>query len=92
MLIPKEELEKWPWGDVIKVHSIGEYDVVEYMRKKMGYHDDEEGIHFHPYIYGKDTNHTYESMDAALVGAIAYQAEGPNHRADVYFMRAILNE
>lgn len=31
----------------------------------------------------------WDSLDAALAGCIAYKHEGPNHRADVYFIRVI---
>ncbi|PWQ83672.1 hypothetical protein DKX15_22430 [Enterococcus faecium] len=44
---------------------------------------------FHPFIDGNDTNHSFNSFDAALAGAIAYRAEGPNHHADGYFMKMI---
>lgn len=77
-------------GDIIAVHTVGEYDIVEYLHKPAGNSEDKtRKLHFTPYINGDRTSHSFMSLDAALVGAIAYKHEGPNTRADGYFMRAI---
>ena len=46
-------------------------------------------INFHPFIDGRDTNQSYHSLEAALVGVIAYKYEGCNHHADTYFIIAL---
>ena len=38
---------------------------------------------------GKNMAHSYESLDAAQVGCVAYKNDGPNTMADAYFMRMI---
>lgn len=75
--------QEFQWGTVRQMHDIGEYIIVEYTKETTG------EIGFHPYISGVDTNHTYNSLDAALAGCIAMKYEGVNTRADTYFMRAV---
>lgn len=84
---------KYTWGKLVKIHEIGEYKVVEYFSYKYennhrtdGY---EETASFHPYINDQDTNNSYESLDAALVGVIAYKQDGPNSQAARFFMKMI---
>lgn len=72
---------EYPWGEVIKIHCIGEYQIVE-ARK-----DNE--THWHGYIKYKDTNTAYSSLDEALVGCIGYKFEGGNGKAAMYFTRMI---
>jgi hypothetical protein len=73
--------DEFVWGNVVKNHAVGEYNIIEFVR---------DGEHlFHAYIGGKDTNHSFTSLDAALVGVIAYKYEGGNHRADRYFTKMV---
>lgn len=86
--------ERFPWGPIDAVHEVGPYQIVEYRRDmsnagQVEMYADHGTTCFHPYIDGKDTSHSYPSLDAALVGAIAIRAEGPNGRAATYFMRMI---
>lgn len=78
--------ESFSWGHVHAVHRIGEYTIVEYKHRHSG------EIAFHVYVGNKDTSTSFESLDAALVGAIAYKAEGPNSQAAWYFMKMIRSE
>ena len=50
---------------------------------------DESVIEFHTWLDGKDCCESFHTFDEALAGCIAYKHEGPNHRADVYFMRML---
>ena len=82
--------KRFPWGKILDIHWLEEHSaIVEYSENKT------ENVFFHPYVYDastgeyKDTNRGNLSLDAALAGAIAYRHEGINHRADVYFIRAI---
>lgn len=85
---------RFVWGPITFVHEVGPYQIVEYRRDMsnagmVSMYADHGTTYFHPYIDGKDTSHSYRSLDAALVGAIAYRAEGPNGSAGEYFMRMI---
>jgi hypothetical protein len=85
--------QEFPWGPIDQVHEIGPYQIVEY-RHDMSrttardYSDHGRG-QFHPFIDGKDTSQSFDSLDAALVGAIAYRHEGPDGSAAYYFMRML---
>jgi len=69
------------WGLVDEWHLVGPYAIAEYRRG--------DDTYFHPYLDGKDTNHSYDSLEGALAGVISIQHDGINTRADIYFMRAI---
>jgi len=91
-----EELkEGYTWGKVIQIHSVGEYDIVEaHPWQRQGGsiligRPDYTTVSFHGWVKGRDTAHCWGSLDEALAGCIAYKHEGANHRADVYFIRAI---
>ena len=89
----KEIRRYFTWGKVIEVHEIGEYSIVEYNDEKRGVIGEEKEhenvIKFHPYINGIDTNHSYDSLDAAIVGAIANKLDGSNSQAGGYFMKMV---
>ena len=83
------------WGQVVNIHAIGEYSIVEYQpwktdgcRLKIGDVDFENYL-FHGYIDGKCTSRSWESLDAALVGLIAYKRDGPNTQAGEFFMKMV---
>lgn len=77
-------------GRITKIHTIGRYDVVEYERKPASNDEDRAHyINFGTYIDGKQTNYSYSTLDAALVGCVALAHDGINTRADGYFMRSI---
>lgn len=72
---------EYPWGRIIKIHCVGEYQIVEAIK------DNE--THWHGYIKYKDTNTEYLSLDEALIGCIGYKFEGGNGKAAMYFTRMI---
>lgn len=78
-LITKE----YSWGNVVKIHCIGEYQIVEAIGKTDG------ETQWHGYINYRDTNTSYSSLDSALVGCIGIKYEGGNGRAAMYFCRMI---
>ena len=86
----------FPWGPIDAVWDVGEeYQIVQFRRDTSGHVQPEVWeshgkTRFHPYINGRDTSRTYDSMDAALVGVIAYKREGPNSQAARYFDRMTL--
>ena len=70
------------WGKVVKIHCVGEYQIVEAIK-------DDGKIHYHGYINYKDTNTSYSSLDSVLVGCIGRKYEGGNGRAAMYFYKMI---
>ena len=52
------------WGEVVKTHCIGEYQIIEYKPKR------EDTISYHGYINFKDTNTSNNSLDSALISLI----------------------
>lgn len=72
---------EYSWGNVIKIHCVGEYQIVEATK------DDKS--HWHGYINYKDTNTSYYSLDSALVGCIGRKYEGGNGKAAMYFCKMI---
>ena len=78
-LITKE----YTWGNVVNVHCIGEYQIVEAIGKR------DKETQWHGYINYRDTNTSYSSLDSALVGCIGIKYEGGNGRAAMYFCKMI---
>jgi len=56
--------EDFPWGKVVKTLCIGEYQIIEYKRS-------DYVNAFHVYIDFESTSSSYETLDHALIGAIA---------------------
>lgn len=89
--------QNYTWGKMVGIYEIGEYLIVEY--KPFNYENGrpsatdtyKEESNYHPYINGNDTNTSYDSLDAAIVRAIAQKYDGCNTKADHYFMKAITN-
>ena len=78
-LIEKE----FTWGSVVKIHCIGEYQIVEYIDKR------DKKTFYHGYINYNDINRSYLSLDSALIGCIGYKHEGGNGKAAMYFEKMI---
>ena len=84
--------DRFAWGPVQAVHTVGEYDIVEYLDDRSNFGREVEWAPhgqtmFHPYINGRDTHRSYRTLDSALVGVIAHKREGPNGQAAEYFDR-----
>ena len=71
-------------GKVTEFFEVGNYVIAKYDDKKSGL------PLYHPYVDGENTSESYDTLDAALAGAIAYRKEGPNHRADRYFIKGMV--
>lgn len=88
--------DRFPWGPIDQVHEVGPYQIVEYRRDMSNFagsdYSEHGRVQFHPFIDGKDTSRSFDTLDAALVGAVAYRHEGPNGSADWYFMRMLDGE
>ena len=87
------------WGEVSFVHQIGVYAIIEYV---CNFGDNKGKVLFHPAIrtdkfkernggkfYWQDTSTSYDSLEKAIIGAIAYNFDGPNSRAANYFSKMI---
>lgn len=106
----QEHLDDWVWGPITKVHTVGPYAIVEFQHNKPS--NAEPGWRpspsFHPIIHldrrgvdWYDTGISYDSLDRALVAAIAWKYEdredddhqhssvAANSQAVKYFMRMI---
>jgi hypothetical protein len=88
--------EAFTWGEVVAIHSVGAYAVVEHHpwmrtenRMVLTGQPDRQVTEFQAYVDGKDCSQTFGSLEAALAAAIADKAEGPNHRADIYFIKSL---
>lgn len=73
---------KW-LGNVEEVYNIGDYQIAKYISK------DDKKERYHPYYKGKSYSTSYNSVEEAMVGVVAYRFDGLNTKADVYFIRAI---
>ena len=81
-------------GEAVAVHTVGDYEIVEYHpriseQSALIHKIDWDSSLFSVYINGRRTGQGFSTLRSALVGAIAYEAEGPNHHADYYFLRMI---
>lgn len=77
-------------GEFVGLHSIGDYDIVEYWSKPFSNDEDRrEYLSFSTYIAGRRTGITYRSIDAALAGCIAIKHDGVNSQAGSLFIRSI---
>ncbi len=85
--------EHWG-GAIVAVHRVGEYAVVEYLERDYRGGDNPNygkltgGHDFSVFINEYDIGRGFDSLDAALVGVVAYKREGCNAHADRYFMKA----
>ena len=75
--------DEYSWGKVIKVHCIGEYQIVEFIE------NNESKTHYHGYVNYNDTNTSYNSLDSALIGCIGIKYEGGNGKAAMYFKKMV---
>ena len=69
------------WGDVINVHCIGEYQIIE-----AEYNGE---VDYYGYIDYNDTRFSYKSLDEALIGIISIKYEGRETTAPYYFAKMI---
>lgn len=93
---------RFPWGAIIDVHVIGRYALIEYDSAKPGNArpDWTSERLFSGYLHNPeskradsrgwmDIGSSFHSLEAGLVGCIAYASEGPNGQAARYFMKMI---
>ena len=66
----------YTWGEVIKIHEIGEYAVVESKR--------EDEIHFSSYVDGICCGCSSDTLDGAILNCFSYKYEGLNSQFPYY--------
>lgn len=84
----------FPWGTIIETHVLGEHAIVEYVRDQPvfahGEYVQPDGAHqFHPYLDGRDTCRSAETLEKAIVISLAYKYDGPNSQAASMFFRMV---
>lgn len=80
---------KFDWGQVVKVHEIGEYQIIEYfaIEYKNGFGTDKFKAKPSFHVHGK--NRSYSSLDMALIGAICIKHDGMNTAAPAYIAKMV---
>lgn len=75
VLNPVEHIYKtFSWGHIDEIHIIGDIQIVEYTSKC----DKKSEFRFHVYVKGEDVCQDFNSLDAAILGALGYKYDGVN--------------
>jgi len=87
--------KQFTWGEMVKIHDLGPYTIGEHhpwvtegCTVKTGI-PDMNRMSYHIWIDGKNMGCSAESIEGAIVLAIAIKYDGINTRAAGYFMRMI---
>lgn len=90
----RKDKSNFTWGKLIKLHEIGDYTIGEYhpritkgceLTHKINYDEKE----YHCWINDEDINISADTLDNALILAIAYKHDGCNSHAGEYFIKMI---
>lgn len=86
----------YTWGEVIAVHEIGPYAVIEAlpwtrsgMAVNTGTVDYEAPHNFHCYTDDRHLGHSFGSLEGAIAHCMAYKFDGANSQAAYFFCRMI---
>jgi hypothetical protein len=73
----KERPDLFTWGQILKLHTVGDFTVVEYLdRKVLSF---PQRTLFHAYHKHNDLHSSHESLEAALIYCIARKKiDNPN--------------
>ena len=86
------------WGELVGIHEVGDYAIVEYHPWKsagvrlLSGDEDNTKVNFSCYMGGKSLSRSTNSLDSALAECIAYKHEGLNSKAAGYFIKMITKE
>jgi len=85
---------KYTWGEVIAIHEIGEYAVIEsygheFVNQCSTGRIDYSTKEYHGYLNGKAIGRSTHSMDSTLAECIAYKHDGCNSQAAHFFIKMI---
>lgn len=79
-----EKLRKgcqYTFGRLIKIHSCGEYAIVEYVDMGLA--------KYAPYYKNVNYSRIYNSLDSALVGVLSLKYDGINTQADGFICKML---
>lgn len=82
-------------GEVIALHQVLAYDFVEFRPWALrgGVPDPSvvqgNGLAFRAYCEGEEIPVSFDSLEEAMVGAVAYRLDGPESQASRYFFRMV---
>jgi hypothetical protein len=83
--ISEEKISRFPWGRVLKVHTLGNIDIIESAERKTDgctVTKQETGKSvYHAYVNGEDTSVSYDSLEKSIISALAYKHLGLNQYA-----------
>jgi hypothetical protein len=86
-VMSKGEKDMFCWGRVVEVHKIGDHEIIECIPRKT----DSEILDFdapHEFHVNGASWHC-NSLDAAIMGALAYKYDGSNTQAPRLFCKAL---
>lgn len=88
---------RFVWGQILEIMDIGPYSIASYHPHqnkdgRISMKIDDSRTQFHGWLDGQDTGRAWHTLDEALVGLVAFRAEGPNSRAAEYFSKMIAQE
>lgn len=64
---------RFPWGRVLALHDVGAFTIVEYEARPADNNPDKTRyVKFHVYVAGEDKHESFNTLEDALVGAVAY--------------------
>ena len=88
---PLTEYEKtlFPWGRVVAIHEIGDYRIIEHLEPIVDGHRVTNRMSRRHGFHVDGTAHGYPTLDAAIIGAIAYKYDGCNSQAAAFFLKMI---
>ncbi len=81
----KNNLVEFTWGEVIKFYEIEEYTIASFYQKS----GNTKELLFHAWVDKKSVDTNFNSLEKAIVGAIAFKQEGYIGVAAHYFMKMI---
>jgi hypothetical protein len=79
--------QDFSWGEVLNIHTIGEYQIVEYSQ----FNEDENKteIWFEAYRNYERSHYTADTLEKAITGAICCKYDGVNSQANKFLWKMI---
>lgn len=84
-----KEQQMFPWGRVVAVHGIGEYEIIEYLDRERDGCSILKSIGTEHVFHLNGCGCSYARLDEAIVGAIAQKYDGSTSHAGRLFCKAI---
>jgi hypothetical protein len=77
----KEDLQRFPWGTITNVHTLGKYTLIEYVQKEIFNSVTNGHTLFSGYVNDKGTSQSWGSLEAGIIGLITRNKLGANNDA-----------